>query len=662
MARRRRASKIEILFETHSTTDGQRALGGVRLARRAASPLGRRQAKELGERREDDEFVAVFCSDLGRAVRDGADRVRRPRGPDLPRLAAARMQLRDARTERPSRGSRSSARVHVVDPYSGARATRDVVARARSFLHDLPAKHADKRIVVIGHSATKWAFDHILEGIPLDELVEGSFRWQPGWLYTPRGRRLTAPKRRTRRPRRSPRRVTLGPIVRAIWLDGSHGFHRVRRARRARAVAADEVGASARARRGRRRRCTASDRHWPVASRGSGSRTVGTCFWQRPRRVRRARAARGGSAISSATRRRCIEGVVRSVTSRRARAAEDPHRAGRRRDGRDQGDVVQPAVARGEARRGHRRPDPRPCEQVRLRRLVVRPGRRVRDARLRTGLPGDRGPRPEEASRPAPAGARVCSRRRRRSVRRSCSPPERLPLRCGRARMRSIALARRPRPRSDASVSPSTSCSSSGWRSLERRPRASAPRQSRWARRVSSWRATRRRSRSRSRRTRCARSAEIDADLDRSVPDAATAPGRGRLREDGRRASRAPSRGRGRRQGALMAPTETLAEQHFLTLDELCTPRSACASRCSRARSGASEHARRPPAHRVGRCADRRRDARAHREGGRLLRPRGRRRRRAAPLRRRAAHGARRGAKPARPAPHCDARSRERSR
>ena len=32
-------------------------------------------------------------------------------------------------------------------------------------------------------------------------------------------------------------------------------------------------------------------------------------------------------------------------------------------------------------------------------------------------------------------------------------------------------------------------------------------------------------------------------------------------------------------QGALMAPTETLAEQHFLTLDELCSG-SACGSCC----------------------------------------------------------------------------------
>jgi len=32
--------------------------------------------------------------------------------------------------------------------------------------------------------ATKRALDHLLEGTPLEELVEGSFRWQPGWLYT----------------------------------------------------------------------------------------------------------------------------------------------------------------------------------------------------------------------------------------------------------------------------------------------------------------------------------------------------------------------------------------------------------------------------------------------------------------------------------------------
>ncbi len=72
---------------------------------------------------------------------------------------------------------------HVLDPYSGGESYVDVVARARSFLQDLPALYPERRICVIGHSATKLAFDHILEGVPLDELVENSFRWQPGWLY-----------------------------------------------------------------------------------------------------------------------------------------------------------------------------------------------------------------------------------------------------------------------------------------------------------------------------------------------------------------------------------------------------------------------------------------------------------------------------------------------
>ena len=68
MARRRRASKIEIVFETHSTTtDNERWVASGWLDGQL-SPLGRRQARELGERRADDELVAVFCSDLGRAV------------------------------------------------------------------------------------------------------------------------------------------------------------------------------------------------------------------------------------------------------------------------------------------------------------------------------------------------------------------------------------------------------------------------------------------------------------------------------------------------------------------------------------------------------------------------------------------------------------------
>ena len=66
--------------------------------------------------------------------------------------------------------------------------------------------------------------------------------------------------------------------------------------------------------------------------------------------------------------------------------------------------------------------------------------------------------------------------------------------------------------------------------------------------------------------------AEIDADLDREVPMQRLLQGdvgSGKTVVALHALLRAVETGR---QGALMAPTETLAEQHFLTIDELCAP------------------------------------------------------------------------------------------
>ena len=94
------------------------------------------------------------------------------------------------------------------------------------------------------------------------------------------------------------------------------------------------------------------------------------------------------------------------------------------------------------------------------------------------------------------------------------------------------------------------------------------------------------------------------------------------------------------RQGALMAPTETLAEQHFLTLEPLCAQLGV---RCVLLTgSVGSKKIRDEIANGVAQIA-----VGTHaliQRGRRVRRPRGRRRRRAAPLRRRAAQGARRGA------------------
>jgi alpha-ribazole phosphatase/probable phosphoglycerate mutase len=36
---------------------------------------------------------------------------------------------------------------------------------------------------VVGHVATRWAFDRALAGRSLRDLVDEDFAWQEGWVY-----------------------------------------------------------------------------------------------------------------------------------------------------------------------------------------------------------------------------------------------------------------------------------------------------------------------------------------------------------------------------------------------------------------------------------------------------------------------------------------------
>jgi hypothetical protein len=43
--------------------------------------------------------------------------------------------------------------------------------------------HAGARVLVVAHSANRWALQHLLDGTPLRNLVAGPFEWQPGWTW-----------------------------------------------------------------------------------------------------------------------------------------------------------------------------------------------------------------------------------------------------------------------------------------------------------------------------------------------------------------------------------------------------------------------------------------------------------------------------------------------
>jgi broad specificity phosphatase PhoE len=173
---------VEVVYETHSTSvDNERGIATGWLDGEL-SESGREQASELGRRRRDDGIATVYASDLGRAV-------------ETARIAFGGTGIavhHDARLRECDYGELNGApvgevaavrRLHVEEPFPGGESYRQVVERTGAFLDDIAAGHDGERIVVIAHSANRWALDHLLNGAPIEELVDAPFDWQPGWLY-----------------------------------------------------------------------------------------------------------------------------------------------------------------------------------------------------------------------------------------------------------------------------------------------------------------------------------------------------------------------------------------------------------------------------------------------------------------------------------------------
>ena len=173
---------VEIVFETHAlTTDNESGtatgwLGGT------LSERGRTLAAELGARRRHDGIDAVYASDLARAVETAetafggtgipVELDRRLREIDYGELNGAPV----AAVERERRN-----RVDVAFP--GGESYRDATSRVASFLDEARTRHAGGRILLVGHTATRWALDHLLAGEPLERVVTEPFDWQEGWEY-----------------------------------------------------------------------------------------------------------------------------------------------------------------------------------------------------------------------------------------------------------------------------------------------------------------------------------------------------------------------------------------------------------------------------------------------------------------------------------------------
>jgi broad specificity phosphatase PhoE len=173
---------LEIIFETHSISlDNERRIA-TGWNDGALSEEGKRAAAELGLRHRARPPSAVFTSDLGRAV-------------ETARIAFGAQDItiiQDARLRECNYGELNGTPVerveaeratHISSPFPGGQSYQQVVAAMEDFLSGVAKGWRGTQVVLIGHSATRWALDNLVNGVPLEESVAAPFDWQPGWRY-----------------------------------------------------------------------------------------------------------------------------------------------------------------------------------------------------------------------------------------------------------------------------------------------------------------------------------------------------------------------------------------------------------------------------------------------------------------------------------------------
>ena len=176
---------MRLIYETHSTsTDNETGVASGH-DDPDLSATGERQAAALGQRRAREGIAAVYCSDSLRARRT-AEIAFGDSGVSI---------ITDARLRECNFGNlnghaaeqvRAVRARHVTEPFPGGESYADVVSRVRLFLHDASSRHAAETVLVIAHRAPHHAFEHLLNGRDLAEVVTGDWEWQPGWVYEAR--------------------------------------------------------------------------------------------------------------------------------------------------------------------------------------------------------------------------------------------------------------------------------------------------------------------------------------------------------------------------------------------------------------------------------------------------------------------------------------------
>ena len=172
---------MKIYFATHATTtDNEQGLSsGHKDAE--LSKRGIFQAKDLANQLKNVEFDVIFCSDLKRAV-DTANLAFKSKKPIFI----------DKRLREINYGDLNGAKKelvepikvdHIREPFPNGESYEKRKEMMEDFLRELKEKYNGKNILIIGHRATQWSLDVLLDHKTFKGVIEKPFKWQSYWEY-----------------------------------------------------------------------------------------------------------------------------------------------------------------------------------------------------------------------------------------------------------------------------------------------------------------------------------------------------------------------------------------------------------------------------------------------------------------------------------------------
>ncbi len=173
---------VAIIFESHGTTLDNEAHLSSGHYDVGLSELGKKQARELGQRYINEHFDAIFCSDLQRSYSTTEIAFT---GRNFQIIKDKRLRECDYGdlTRHPSKETEVEKAKHITVPFPNGESYEQASERMKSFLQDLLKNYNNKKIMIIGHRATQYGLEYWIKGIPLKEVVTAPWKWQPGWTY-----------------------------------------------------------------------------------------------------------------------------------------------------------------------------------------------------------------------------------------------------------------------------------------------------------------------------------------------------------------------------------------------------------------------------------------------------------------------------------------------